>query len=218
MLRWQAVVETEAASRLLWQQKTELLLRISQKLERVDNVGKVGLHLVVLARHENQLVCLELICDEHGLLSLCHHEAQSYLLVVVRGLVPEKVTKCLCRFLVRSEGLLLLIVLPLEEENEASCQDVQLVWLDLVDHEVAPAEQSRDYLVYHVAEDECVFSAQLVQQVSEQTCHLNLAKFLVELGGQVAEVDEPASHILVLVKWRLSRVCHMLHYHEGHHV
>lgn len=90
MLRWEPVIVTQTARRVLRQEHIEFLLRVGQELEGVDDVSEVDLHLVVLASHENELICLEFRGHELTLLGKTHHKAQSNFLVIVGGLVPEK--------------------------------------------------------------------------------------------------------------------------------
>ena len=100
MLRGKAVVVTEAARWVLGQEEAEPLLRLGQKEEGVNHVCKVDLHLVVLARYENQLVCFEFLTDKLGLLCQLNHKAESNLLVVIRVCIPEKAGKCFGRLFV----------------------------------------------------------------------------------------------------------------------
>ena len=48
MLGWQSIVIAEASRWVLREEQTELLLRVCQKVERVDHVCEVDLHLVIL--------------------------------------------------------------------------------------------------------------------------------------------------------------------------
>ena len=57
-----------------------------------------------------------------------------------------------------------------------------------------------------------------MNQISEQARHLHLRELLIKLGSQVTQINQPLSHVLILVERRLSCVCHMLHNHKSHHV
>lgn len=118
--------------------------------------------------------------------------------MVVSWCVPEKVDECLCWFLVAPK--LLGRVTTVKHEHQACCKLQKLIWLQLVDDQVAPAEHVRYYLVNHVAKYEGVLISQLVNQVGKQASDINLAELFEELGGQVSQVDEPLGNVLIHVQ------------------
>lgn len=67
------------------------------------------------------------------------------------------------------------------DQCAASREYVELVGLKLICDEVVPARDLGNDLIYHVAEDERIFIAKLVNQVGQQPDHIDLTVLFVEL-------------------------------------